>query len=245
VSTLQERDIQILEFISRFGYCQEIHISKLCSLSSKNTARIILRLINAGYVEKQKVLANTGAYMFLSKQGAQFLNVKPIIKVALPTLNHDTLLIDLYLYLARRYDNSDIIKTDKELRAAFQIDGSLSVEEKDAQRIPDLLINESIAIELELSEKPKSRLQSIINSYIISDNILEVHYYLQSLSLAQKIWSLTLGHPKFKFFSFELTASGEIVSINYEFSNTHNDLDSEAGPKPVKQGTKTFGGFVF
>lgn len=234
---LQERDLQILEFIARFGYCQEPHLCKLLNVGS--VRNLVTRLSDDGYITKQKVIANNDPYLSLGKKGATFLETKVISKVSLATLFHDTLLVDLYLYLQGIYPaNNYSFKTDKELRRDLKIELLENEQLAEIHRVPDILINDEIAIELELSEKPKVRLQAIINSYVINEEIIEVNYYLQSAPLARKIKKIANNHPKFKFWMIEKIENQVKVTPFIE----EVEIAQTAAPRT---GNKKFGGYTF
>lgn len=208
MSVLTERDLQILRFIAKFGYCLERQIASLCDLSLVQTVRIINRLTESGYINKLKVLSSQGSYLLLTKESGKLLDVKVANNPNLNTLNHDTLLVDLYFYIIHLFIKDVAgIKTDKEIRRDLGI-----FKENEQLRVPDLLINEHIAIELELSEKPKFRLQEIINTYIVDDNIRLVCYFLKDKNLLKKIYDLTLNNYKFRFYLFEFDLSKYIFT---------------------------------
>jgi len=242
MNALQPRDLEILHFIGKFGYCQERHVAQLCNLSDKQTARIIKRLNDGGYINKVKVLADVSAYLLLTKQSGQLIDVKPVANPSLNTLAHDTLLVDLYFYLQDKFSlNHAEIKADKQIRKDLGIHAT-----NDKLRIPDLLINDNISIELEMSEKPKAKLQEIINSYVVDNNIHLICYFLKSKTLLKKIHSLTNGSHKFKFFLFEFDEISKTITKLNEYTNNEFSLENLnnilAMPKaPVKR----FGNFVF
>ena len=237
---LLERDVQILEFIAKFGYCLDRHIEFLCTLTPKYCLKVIKRLVDAELVERKRVLAYKDAYLFLTKDWAKFLDVNSPQKAVLHTLTHDTLLVDLYFKLSNNANNVDSIeiKTDKEIRLFLGLHNL-----NDSLRIPDLLINNHIAIELELSEKPASRLETIINSYIMNNDITEVNYYLINDRLLKKIFVLTKAHPKFKFHMLALD-NDKIVKIEpyqQDLQNFNNlQMDHQNHNKPKKFGAYTF-----
>jgi hypothetical protein len=231
---LLERDVKILEFIAKFGFCQDRHIIQLCDLTPKYYLKVIKRLVDEDYVERNRILAYEEAYLMLSKNGGRFLGLTTTAKPVLNTLNHDTLLIDLYFKLETYYTNANF-KTDKELRRDYAIH-----EANETKRIPDILIDDSIAIELELSEKPLNKLTAIINSYILSNDISEVHYYVMSKRIYSKLRSLTLNYPKFKFFMLtvvdkQITAINPLNPLNEEAANSGNHLGQP----------KKFGAYVY
>ncbi len=212
---LKTRDLEILNFIALFGYVQDRHLAILCDLSLIQMKRIISRLEEEGVVKSNKVLANSSNYIFLTASSGKMLEVKVPGKANLNTLFHDTLLVDLYFYIINNDNiNRELIKTDKQLRKEFGIFNANT-----QQRVSDLLINNEIAIELELSEKPKVKLQEIINNYIIDDNIKSVCYFFHSASLLTKIHTLTQDNSKFKFYLFEVDESMQFIKLQQHVEN--------------------------
>ncbi|HLX52513.1 MAG TPA: hypothetical protein VKR58_01135 [Aquella sp.] len=215
MNTLKPRDLEILNFIALFGYVEERHLAKLCALSLVQIKRIIGRLEEDGYVKSNKVLASSGNHVFLTAKSGKMLEVKVLGKASLNTLFHDTLLVDLYFYILNNDNiNRELIKTDKQLRKEF---GIFNVNTQ--QRVSDLFINDEIAIELELSEKSKAKLQEIINTYIIDDNIKLVCYFLQSANLLNKIQVLTQNNQKFRFYLFEVDENMQFTKLQQVTSN--------------------------
>lgn len=242
MNVLKPRDLDILNFIAKFGYVQERHLAILCNLTLVQTKRIIGQLAAGGYVESTKVLADRGCYVFLTAVSSKLLEVKPLSKVNLNTLFHDTLLVDLYFFLI---DNDELIpeliKTDKQLRKEF---GVFSLNSQ--QRVPDLLIIDSkIAIELELSEKPKTRLQEIINTYIIDDSIKLVCYFLQSVSLLNKISAMTLNNPKFRFYLFEVDEDMHFIKLQQQLEIGLIDIHKLNLMQLPNLAPKRFGNYQF
>jgi len=230
---LLARDVKILEFIAKFGFCQDRHIITLCNLTPKYYLKVIKRLIDDDYVERSRILAYEEAYLMLTKNGSRFLGLSTTSRPVLNTLNHDTLLIDLYFKLIEQYPTAHF-KTDKELRRDFAIH-----EANDSKRIPDIVIDDTLAVELELSEKPLAKLTAIINAYILDNNIQQVHYYVMSKRIYTRLLNLTANYSKFKFFMLSLTDKA-ITSIE--------PLASNGEVKDVTNTTTTpkkFGAYVY
>lgn len=242
MNTLRHRDLVILNFIAQFGYCQERQLATLCGLSIIQIKRIIGRLKENGYVTANRILADSGNYVFLTTSSGLMLNTKVINKPNLNTLWHDSLLVDLYLFLLNAEKiTPQLIKTDKQLR---QEAGIFGVNTK--YRVPDLLIDDKIAIELELSKKTPSKLQEIINSYIIDDNKQLVCYFLQSISLLKKIYSLTLPHTqKFKFYLFEVSQNMQFVHLQQQTENGLIVIDELNLMELPATAPKRFGNYQF
>ncbi|MCC2626048.1 MAG: replication-relaxation family protein [Burkholderiales bacterium] len=212
---LKLRDLEIVKFIALFGYIEERQLAIFCNLGLTQIRRILQRLESDGYIRLNKVLIKSGSYVFLTATSGKMLEVKVPTRANLNTLFHDTLLVDLYFYILNNDSiERELIKTDKQLRKEFGIFNANA-----QQRVCDLLINDEIAVELELSEKPKAKLQEIINTYIIDDNIKLVCYFLQSAHLLNKIYTLTQDHPKFRFYLFEVDENRQFIKMQQHTPN--------------------------
>jgi|GEM_PF-7070079 len=241
MNILKPRDLEILNFIALFGYIQERHLAILYDLSLTQIKRIIGRLEEDGLVKSNKVLASSGSYVFLTARSGKMLETKVLNKASLNTLFHDTLLVDLYFFIINNDKISpELIKTDKQLRKEF---GIFSANTQ--QRVSDLLIADKIAIELELSEKPKAKLQEIINTYIIDDDIKLVCYFLQSSSLLNKIHTLTKNSPKFRFYLFEVDENMRFTKLQQRTENGLIDISKINLLQLPEIAPKRFGNYQF
>lgn len=231
---LQDYELEILGFTSKFLYVQDCHLASLYNYDLLKTNKIIKRLVNGGYLTTNKILANQPNYISLTADSAKYLGLKFKPHIALNTLAHDTLLVWLFLYLAITINAGDIL-TDLELKRESAFDQKFN-----KRKLPDLLINNNIAIELELSQKSHIRLQEIINGYIVNDNINLVEYYVLNKALAHKIWQLTNNHPKFKFYLINQSEQQQIVDTTLIDMALESTSEFIAKPSVV-----SFGGYVF
>ncbi len=207
---LLKQDVIILEFIAKFGYPNDNQIQYLCNIKLSYYPKFIKRLVDRGYINRTKILVNKSSYLTLTKMGARFVGLKNApTQPILNTLRHDTLLIDLYFKLQEKYPDGHFM-VDKELHRLHKLETNHANFPK---QIPDLLIDESIAIELELSLKNTTQLTQVITSYIVDNDFVEVHYFVDNIKHYNKIKSLTLEYPKFKFFMLNLDAKDNIISI--------------------------------
>lgn len=229
---LQTNDLKIFNFMSKFLYVQDIHIATLCAIGVDEANKITKRLVKEGYLIHNKILSDRAPYISLATKAYKLLELKPKTYVALNTLAHDTLLVSLYLYLAT---TDSTIVTDLELKREKSFNSTLN-----KYKLPDLLINDTRAIELELSQKSHARLVEIVAGYVINNDISQVEYYVKTKALAHKIWQLTQDNPKFKFYLINLDINEQIISIepiDMELQNTSSFM--------AKDTQKSFGGYVF
>ncbi|MBP9743119.1 MAG: hypothetical protein KBD37_07175 [Burkholderiales bacterium] len=195
---LDEKAQCILEFLSRVGYCQERHLIKLLNLETERPTvyNKIRSLVKKDLVVKLHFLQGEDYFIMLTKTAAAQFGITPSKKLVLNTLKHDMLVLDLWLHLKHTHINS-IIKTEKELKR------SLGLRGVGISKVPDLLLNNEIAIEVELTAKTETRLREIINSYILKPEIVQVHYYTKSRAIINRVFKLSQISAKFKGFLFK------------------------------------------
>lgn len=185
-NNLLQNDVLILDFLSKVGYCQERHIVKLFELhgiednDQKVARKCIARLAKKELVIKLSYLQGQDYFILLTKTGAKPYAIKPAQKLILNTLNHDLILLDLFLCLKGKHPDS-IIQTDREIKREQGLVGV------GVAKVPDLLIDDNIAIELELTAKTETRLREIINTYILTPDIQQVHYYAKSAAIVNRV----------------------------------------------------------
>lgn len=241
---LQPRDLQILQFVAKFGSVNDRHIMQILNmtnnhntnnqdqiaspLSFHNYMRIIRRLIASEYLERVKIIANEYGYVMLGNKGEALLNIKRQKKLLLNTLRHDMLTVDLYLDFIGKNPNY-VIQCERELKKLHDI--KFKDYNNNPRKLPDLLINthqinehelsnsnvssHSIAIEVELTEKEQRRLIAIINNYIYNNPVNEVWYFVISSTLGKKIIELSNNNPKFKIFLIDLNSEQLIYKQIY------------------------------
>lgn len=196
---LQDRDLDILKFINKFGYVSLNHIRDRFKFSQPRVYQILARLFKNDFIDKKRLIAEQSSIYWLKTRGADLIEANRINKVSLQNLEHNLLVIDVYLELLEKTPNLKI-KSDRELRQGkgFGYKG----------HIPDLEIQteenngrKNIAIEIEISRKDKRRLKGIISELEHKNKYLEVHYYCLGSSLNQ-VKEVTQFKPIFKVFEF-------------------------------------------
>lgn len=246
---LQQRDLQILQFVAKFGSVNDAHIICMLSIPNKSTLttqvtptsaipltfqnymRIIRKLITAEYLERVKIIANEYGYIMLGSKGEALLNIKRQKKLLLNTLRHDMLAIDLYLDLIIK-NPTFTITCERELKILYDV--KFNDHDNDSKKLPDLLLdtdtnNHTIAIEVELTEKKQTRLIAIINNYIYNNPVKEVWYFVISIALGKKIMALSQNNPKFKIFLIDSKCSELKYTPLYNLflKNTEFDIMSD------------------
>lgn len=177
---LQIRDLELLQFINKFGYVSTDHIAKLFSMTKPRVSHIINRLRDANYIKSERILINKPAIHLLRTKGAELIKANRVKKVSLQNLTHNLCVIDVYVDL--KLENPEInIKSDRELRAG------ITFKKQNRKHMPDLIVEteelngkSGLAIEVELTRKSKDRLKKIGRAYAYSLGYAGVAYYCSS-----------------------------------------------------------------
>jgi len=192
---LVERDLKIFELIRKLGWVRQDKIAYYLGMdyadSKVNTIirGIGFRLQKHGYIIKKRFIAGLPNYWCFSRLGAELNEgiIEP--KFVLQNAKHDDFVASLLIgYLRQGIIN---ITTEFELKQQLKFDKDKKV------KIPDLVINEHVAIEVEISLKNLDRIGTIIRHYKFS-KYSQVIYYT-----TEKIAQIMLNNPtcdsKFNF----------------------------------------------
>lgn len=175
MALITERDVEILQFINRFGFCQMPHICRRFNLGRTRHYQVMERLIKSGYVQHEFIFYRQHGVYRLSKTGAALTDLRPLKSVPIAIFNHETTLIDLYLLLTEKYPEA-VWMSERELIADKY---SMGIGNKG--HIADGLLifpdGRIIAIELELSIKGRGRSARIFRQYSAEFDIHEVWYF--------------------------------------------------------------------
>lgn len=191
---LTERDIKIFELIKKFGWIREDFIAKYLKLdwndikNKHNIYALSVRLIKHDFINKIKIIAGYPAYWGLSKKGAEFMSSKEQSIIPLATLRHDDMVAELAINMMLN-DPEIMLHTEHELKQEMYGIGSKKI------KLPDIIINDKLAIEVEVSRKNDSKLSAIISNYL-SSKYEEVVYYTNNIKIANKVKSLSQNSSK-------------------------------------------------
>lgn len=241
---LKPEEVQMLEFLAKFGVAHDrhilLHLAKLVQVTIgdseylekinpqiddsaeilKNYAKMIKRLVAADYIVQHKLYANEGAYITLGALGADLLATKAVKGLSLNTLKHDMLVLDLYFDLLDK-NPGGLVMSERELRFAS------GIKVGDKKKVPDLLLtdaeNKQIAIEVEISEKSHARLIEIINNYLNDVKLSAAHYFVESKALGNKLLELSGHHPKISVFLLSRDNSSEMQLAYAELQVNEED----------------------
>ena len=173
---ITKRDMEILEFINEFGFCEMPQIERRFGLKKPRSYKVVKRLVNAGLVIHEYVLRNKHGIYRLTREGAECTDL-PILKyISLGSYLHQLTVVNVYLELMQRFPDATWIserrlRREKFLEKGFRRLGHVA----DGMLIfPD---GKKIVIEVELTMKGKERLNKIIRGYAADFSINNVWYY--------------------------------------------------------------------
>ena len=163
---LVERDYRILGEIERFRFCLSRQIKLLAGFDGQRACdRRLKMLIEAGYINRKKVLYGIPSSYFLTHKGKMLIGAnKRQEKIRVEKIPHDIAVVDTAIYWVMKHDISlDKILTEKQINS---ISGF-----SERKHCPDFVIekdDKKDCVEIELSLKAKKRFEKIVE-----DNYLE------------------------------------------------------------------------
>lgn len=152
---LNDRDIKILQEISRWKYCLGRQIRLIASFTGERSCdRRLRKLIDAGYLERKHILYGVPGLYFLTPQTKRLVGIKYYSnKIKLGEVMHDLAVIDTVIFLCSRYElTMEVFRSERELHS---LDGFSNRKHQ-----PDAtftLNNVRYCLEVEFSEKSKVR----------------------------------------------------------------------------------------
>ena len=177
------RDIDILNFINDFGYCNINHISKRFGFNYPRNYEVMRKLIKEGTVIHEFILKYQHGIYRLTNQGAKLTDFPPIKTVNLAHYHHHLIATDLVISLWQKYPDASLF-TERQLKRD-QLEGG----KRRPGHLPDAVLQmpdgKNIAIEVELTPKWKKRFEKIIKGYAASFYYKEVWYFCPTQLMAR------------------------------------------------------------
>lgn len=189
----QKRDAEILRWVNGFGFASVDQIQRFMGIGTTAAYVRIRKLVEAGYLERERVLHGQARIHKATKQGVIAAGdaILPLSTVNLGTFRHDLALVDLALHLEAK--TGGVFKPDRRIRHDEGLSGVGQLG-----HIPDGYLHmgsdKPIAIELELSVKSRARIQRIIDGYGGDLAVKEVWYFTDQKDVARAIRSAAQGY---------------------------------------------------
>jgi hypothetical protein len=196
---LTERDIEIIQFVNEFSFCNIIQIQARFQIRKTWAYDIMKKLADAKLVKHHRLLhARHGVYV-ASKEGAKYTHLPPIDHIVIGQYYHQLTITNVFIKLQKQYPNSTWI-SERQLKHDKFYDG-LGKSGHTSDGIL-LLDNQRISIEIEMSVKGRNRIEKILREYGADLSVKEVWYYC-SKSVKNTVTSVAAKMPFIKVFSLE------------------------------------------
>jgi hypothetical protein len=212
---ITDRDEKILGVLKKFGYIREDYLARYLGMdyslkSVKDVLQVLSgRLKKHEIIIREKIKVGKPFYWWLAKTGVEIIEAIPIKKISLITLDHNDIVASLAINLL-------IENPDLNLQTEFELKQNLYGADAREKKIPDLIINENEAIEIEISKKNNKRWVNAVSQYL-SMGYESITYYTNSKSIATSISKICSNNPKFRFKIFS-----KDVNINTNFTSNES-----------------------
>ena len=199
---LVSRDYEILKEIERWRFCLGRHLKVLAKFSgTRSCDRRLKILINAGYIERKRILYGIPSVYFLTSKGKLLLGLKSKIeKFRIEQITHDIKVLDSALYIMSTYEvlNNEIT-TEKQLNSANGFGNR--------QHNPDFVFlkaDKTYAVEIELSLKSKTRFETNVkNNYSNYDYQIWIVPKEQK-KIIERLENFSLAYPNIQIILLEV-----------------------------------------
>ena len=186
---LVERDYRILKEIERWRFCLSRHIKLLADFDGQRACdRRIKALIEAGYIDRKKVLYGVPSVYFLTHKGKMLIGAnKRQDKIRVEKIPHDIAVVETAIYFMLKHEiKLEEITTEKEINSISGFG--------ERKHCPDFVIekdDKKNCVEVELSLKAKDRFEEIVKSnyseydtqfWIVAQSGLKIKKRLEILS---------------------------------------------------------------
>ena len=164
---VQDRDLRLLRWINEVGFVESRHIAFFMAVSLRTAEIRVKKLIDAGFLARSRIFHGMAGACHLTRSGVQLCGseLPALRRINLGSYQHDLTVLDLSLELLKyrggHYSYERVLRHEV---------GKHSIG--DRGHLPDGVLSDangkSIAIEVELSQKGRHRLESIFNHHSLS-----------------------------------------------------------------------------
>lgn len=180
---LTKRDVEILNFINDFGFCEIGQIERRFGLKKPRNYQVMKKLVKMGLVKHERIFYGKCGVFYVSRQGSQYTGLPPIKNIPTAIYEHQLMVIELYFKLMHQYPEALWVSERHLVHDKFKIGVGQRGHIPDGMLImPD---HKKIAIELELTLKGEFRLNKILRGYVGQLSIKEVWYFCSSKAFSK------------------------------------------------------------
>jgi hypothetical protein len=200
---LTQRDIEILKWMNGFGFVTVEHLQGKMLISKQAVYRRMRKLGEDGYVVHERIFVDEPGVFRVAKKGVDVSgdDLGPG-KITIGSYKHDLKVVNLALELEEKtggiYLPERRIRKEKGMKGVGQ-----------AGHVPDGILilpdGKQIAVEVELSTKGAARLEKILKGYVRLTEFTAVWYFVESLTIAERVKNLSAKMPFIQVFHLHET----------------------------------------
>ena len=170
---LTQRDIEILNFINEFGFCEITQLEKKFALKQPRCYQIMKRLKDNNLVMHERIFHGRNGVFYLTKHGAGYTDLPPIKNIPKDNYFHQLTIIEVYFRLIQQHPDASWVSERRINRekARYNI-GKRNHHLADGMLI--LTDAKEIAIEVELTMKSKQRVEAILK--VMAGNLQSMRF---------------------------------------------------------------------
>ena len=189
------RDGLIFNLIKKLGWVRQDDVATFLNMDYSKAdvnhlvRNIGYRLQKHDYIIKKKILTTHPSYWSFSKFGAQMCGGIAEPKFVLQNVQHDNLVAKVLIDLLQKGKTN--VKTEFELKHEIVWEKGRKV------KLPDLLIDGRVAVEVELTQKNSARMNAIIREYKFGKYEEVIYYTTQKIATLMS--DMVGDSSKFKF----------------------------------------------
>ena len=189
------RDELIFNLIKKLGWVRQDDIAFYLGMdySEKEINHLIrnigYRLQKHDYIVKKKILTAHPSYWSFSKFGAQMCGGIAEPKFVLQNIRHDNLVAKVLIDLLQKGETN--VKTE------FELKHEVVWEKGKKVKLPDLLIDGRVAVEVELTQKNSLRMNAIVREYKFGKYEQVIYYTTKKIAILMS--EVAGDNSKFKF----------------------------------------------
>jgi len=195
---IQGRDRELLLWINGFGFVELVSVAGRWGVVYETARARVRKLVDAGLLARERVLFGGAMVLKVTTEGIEVAgdDLGPVKGVRLGTLEHDLAVVRLAVRLER--ETGGVFEPERRLRRRLGLAG-VGVP----GHVPDGLLRppgaeKPIAVEVELSAKPKARLRQIIDQYRTSFDYSGVWYFVGGENIKRQVEDIAGGDSFFR-----------------------------------------------